>query len=209
MKLLVSSLLAVVLVAVNAPVAHAQADILASATRLASIVEVAQEGATIRRMRSRAIAGLGVGLVAAGAALFLAPPKCGLDGGGITTDPLGATYSYSEFIRGRVCDVEVEVRRSGLWLATEENPFFPVLFVRAGTHREYVSEIEAGRGIYVLPEEIEGIRATESHTLRYAGLAMAGAGGALLWYGLSRIDVPFRVDLTRGGGVRASRSFGW
>ena len=217
MKVLLSSLLVMVMMAANAPLAQAQSDILESATRLASTVEAAQEGSTIRRLRSRTMAGLGAALVGVGVGLFVRPPKCGHEGAGTTTDPLGATYTYTDVYRTSGCDVEVNVRRGGLWLAAEDSVvdffgipvIFPDLFVEAGTHREYVSEVRAGRGVYVLKDEVQRIEITEDNSRRYTGLAIAGGGGVLLWYGLSRIEVPFRVDLTPGGGVLASRSFGW
>ena len=207
MKVLLSSLLVMVMMAANAPVAQAQSGILESATRLASTMEAAQEGSTIRRLRSRTMAGLGAGLVTAGIALFMRPPECGYEGGGIDVDPLGARYRYTPDHRESGCDVAVDVtNRPRLLIAAESGALF---FVDPGSHREYVSEIQNARGIYVLPPEVEDIRITERNTWRYAGLALAGGGGFLLWYGLSRIEVPFRVDLTPGGGVLASRSFGW
>ena len=207
MKVLLSFLLVMVMMtAANAPVAQAQSDILESATRLASTVEAAQEGSTIRRLRSRAMAGLGAGLVTAGVALFMRPPDCGFEGSGTTSDILGSRYRYTAEHRKSGCDVAVDVdNRPELLVLSGDGSFF----VPSGSHREYVSEVQSNQGIYVLPGEIDGISITESNTWRYTGLAIAGGGAALLWYGLSRVEVPFRVDLTPVGGVLASRSFGW
>ena len=115
MKFIVSSLLAVSLIAVNAPVAHAQSDILASATRLASTVELEQEpGSVVRRMRSTTLTLLGVGALALGAALAMAPPHCdrtgeGVPGTGSSDGGYFLQYKYSaEFRKGR-CDIAVDV----------------------------------------------------------------------------------------------------
>ena len=115
MKFLVSSLLAVVLVAVNAPLAHAQSDILASATRLASTVELEQDaGSLVRRMRSTTWTLLGVVGLAAGAALAMSPPNCGYTGKGVEgtggwSGGYFLLYKYEEEFRKNRCDIAVDV----------------------------------------------------------------------------------------------------
>ena len=203
--------LVVLMLLTTTPVAEAQTNILASATRLASTAELAQDDSTIRRMRSRGFAGLGVGLIATGVALFVGPPECGRVGEGITQELLGATYRYENRYREGRCDVGIDVRRPDIHIFTLDSSGQVTgdFSVPPGTHREYVNDINSGGGFYVLPSEIDQIQVTQSNTRRYIGLAIAGGGGFLLWYGLSRIEVPFRVDLTPGGGVLASHSFGW
>ena len=74
--------LVVAILSANSPTAEAQrSGIMASAARLASSMEVVetaaqQEGTSVRRLRSRAMAGLGVGAAVAGAWLFLAASEC-------------------------------------------------------------------------------------------------------------------------------------
>ena len=130
MKFLVSFLLAVVLVAVNAPVAHAQSDILASATRLASTVELEQDtGSVVRRMRSTTLTLLGAGAVALGAALAIAEPDCGRTGMGV--EGLGSVpgqdgmdrghffvFRYDPEFRNGRCDIAVDVKVNSLSDAT-------------------------------------------------------------------------------------------
>ena len=41
------------------------------------------------------------------------------------------------------------------------------------------------------------------------GLAIAAAGGGLLWWGLRTVEVPVRFDLASTRGFRVSRSLGW
>lgn len=211
-----------VLVAVLAgsrPVAAQSLGVLASAERAVTAavagqgeVEGAQdEGVTIRRMRSRGMAGLGAGLMGLGVALFVRPPKCGYVGNGDPGDDVGATYGYSAVYREGSCDVAVDVNRSRALLVIDElfaldGPYFSV---PPGMHREYLNDIVAGRGFYVLPFEVAEVETTQSNTLKFMGLAIAAGGATLLGLGLRRIDVPFRVDLTPDGGVLASRSFGW
>lgn len=120
--------------------------IMASAARLASRMEVVetaaqQEGTSVSRIRSRAMAGLGVGAAVAGAWLFLAATECVY----VIDSPHGTSYE-------------------DCW--------------------------------------------TNNRT-RSAGLALVGGGGVLVWLGLSRVEVPLRVDLTPDGGILASRSFSW
>lgn len=41
------------------------------------------------------------------------------------------------------------------------------------------------------------------------GLAIAAAGGGLLWWGLRTVEVPVRFDVAPTRGFRVSRSLGW
>ena len=175
-------------------VAQAQPDIVASAVRLASSAEATgtaqDEGSTILRRRSGTMAGLGVGLITVGVVMALREPKCGAMGS--ASDVTGFTrYTLSGIHRNGRCDVAIE------------------LSDEFGVRTEYLSDVRSGRGDWVVPSEVEGVSTTQSNALRHTGWALVGVGGAVLWYGLSRVEVPFRVDLTADRGVLASRSFGW
>ena len=78
-----------------------------------------------------------------------------------------------------------------------------------------VAVLAAGGAMVLIPQseiwEFAGQRLeyTEKGYLTYAGLGAMAAGGVLIWRGLGMVEVPFRVDVTAGSGVRASRQFSW
>ena len=151
MKFVVSSLLAVVLVAVNAPAARAQSDILASATRLASTVELEQEpGSVVRRMRSTTLTLLGVGALALGAAFAILPPDCGktpdtgVEGLGSVVDKDGIDkghfflFTYTPEFRNGRCDIAVDVKVNS---ASESTVYFGIAdttYYRDPARKEFV-----------------------------------------------------------------------
>ena len=51
--------------------------------------------------------------------------------------------------------------------------------------------------------------AYESRPYLGHGLAIAAAGGGLLWWGLRTVEVPVRFDVAPTRGFRVSRSLGW
>ena len=115
MKSAISSLLVVVLVAANVPVAHAQSDILASATRLASTVELEQEeGSMTRGPNSTLFAIIGAAVLAVGIGVVVLGPKCGRTGEGLKGTGRGPgghfiLYEYHSVFREGNCDVAVDV----------------------------------------------------------------------------------------------------
>ena len=219
MRAMLLFLLVVVIAATNATPAGAQSaadrpsGILASALRSASTLELAQQGGTaIRRLRSRNMAVLGAGVLGLGVALFASPPKCGYSGAGIDDDGW-SSYSYRAEYKDGECDIEIDVtRREHLLIINAESAGKASLegFHRfPGKHREYFSDVTADAGFYVVPEELGDLEPTRSDIWKRTGLAMAAGGGALLVFGLRRVEVPLRVDLTPDGGVLASRSLSW
>ena len=224
MKFLVSYLLLVVLVAAHTPMARAQSEIptpignrlvasssgiLASAERMASMAEAEQDEMFVQRRRSGALAGIGGVLVAAGMVLALRPPTCELVGSDhhdresfdLSFGTAVWEHSYNWALKDNRCDVRV----------VERYTFTDNIFPDFGFTLNSV-EYRSDRSLLGDDAHDFGNRRVESGwTKRYAGLAMAGAGGALLWFGLRRVEVPFRVDMTTGRGLRvqASRSFGW
>ena len=218
MRFFVSCLLVVVLVAAHTPMARAQSEIqapignrpvtsssgiLASAERMASMAEAEQDEMFVQRRRSGALAGLGAVLAGVGVVLALRPPsECMLMGSSTdrTRSDLGFTtvvwdYRYEGVVNSGRCDVRV----------LQTTTWGGGLVFRSVEYRSDASIL--GRDAH----DFEGRTAYSSKAMKYTGLAMAGAGGALLWFGLRRVEVPFRVDMTaaRGLRVRASRSFGW
>lgn len=217
MRFLVSCLVVVVLMATHTRMARAQSEIpapvgdrpaasssgiLASAERMASMAEAEQDEMFVQRRRSGTLAGVGAALVATGAVLVLRPPSCTLEGSATGRDVVDFEFfgwvddwDYAAVLSSGRCDVRV--LETTTW-----NDGFVARSV------EYQSD---GSLLGRFSHDFAGRTAKEGWPLRYAGLAMAGAGGALLWFGLRRVEVPFRVDMTTGRGLRvqASRSFGW
>ena len=220
MKFLISSLLAVVLVAVNAPVAHAQSDILASATRLASTVELEQEsGSVVRRMRSTTLTLLGVGALALGAVFAILPPDCDYTGGGDPSDgPI--VYSYDSVHREGGCDVAVDIRidRDKIEGELRRFPFIglptDVFFDREGeiaalkTHRgsyrflgegsirEYRNDVvNRGEGFVAYPALFGDIQITRSDARRKLGIGVAIGGAIALISGLWRVERELRESV--------------
>ena len=166
------------------------------------------------RARSQGMAGIGIGLVGIGALLAASRPSCGYDGSGTPGGGFGTRYSYeAAYVNGK-CDVAVVVSKS--------RPLFISPDLRAGirsphyeargAHVEYVNDIVDGsRNFFVAHDEVSDITPTTGKAKRYIGLSLAGAGAFLIWYGLSRVEVPFRMELTAGHGigVRGSRTFTW
>ena len=198
MNKLVAAFLGTVIVAASTPVAAQSLSVLASAERLVSAAALEQDVTTVRRSRSMAVAGLGIGLLTAGVSLATIQPKCVITTDGPDGDFLGATYTYRPIRKAGECDVQID------WVSAGVGPTD-----RFGRGRTYISDVRDLDNSYVWSSEVEDVRFEERKFLRYTGIALAGAGGVLLWYGLARVDVPIRLDVMPGGGFRASRSFGW
>ena len=223
MRFLVSCLVVVVVMATHTPMARAQSEIpapignrpaasssgiLASAERMASMAEAEQDEMFVQRRRSGTLAGVGAALAAAGAVLVLRPPTCELVGSEHDRESLDLFFgtavwehSYNWALKDNRCDLRV----------VERYTFTDNLFPDFGFTSSSV-EYRSDRNLLGDDaHDFDGRMVESGWTKRYAGLAMAGAGGALLWFGLRRVEVPFRVDMTTGRGLRvqASRSFGW
>lgn len=173
--------------------------VLASAERSASEVRLQQDETFVRRRRSGALAAMGGILAATGAVLLLRPPECTLVGDAqyervdpFLNETIRATYSA---VRVRdECDLRVLAE-----FIFHDFPEFNYQF----------AEYQSDRNLYTVPWDFDDRSVDSNRTMNRVGLAAIGAGGALLWFGLRQVEVPFRVDLGIGGGLAVSRSFGW
>ena len=190
------------------PVMAQSSTLRGSAERLALTMEAEQEETFIQRRRSGALATVGGVLAAAGLVMALQPPRCRLEGETSTSDSVtyfgapgqddwfGYDWSvrYSDALKGGDCDIQFIYQRT--WHDDDQWGM-----VGYGSDQSLLPEAARWR----LPDHT----VETNRTLNYVGWAAVGAGGALLWYGLSQVEVPFRVDLVPGGGFRATRTWGW
>ncbi|MCY4508613.1 MAG: hypothetical protein OXG35_16900 [Acidobacteria bacterium] len=181
MRTIVSSILMAAVLASGVPAMAQSRGILESVQRLAVEARARQDRTFVQRRRSGTLAAVGAVLAATGVVLVLQPPKCLLEGG-----PAHDEYDvhYEAVYRVGRCDL----RASG-------DISWP--------------EYQSDGPLLGLPHDFSGRTAGENRMLNYVGWSTLGAGGALLWYGLRQVEVPFRVDLGMGGGIAVSRSFGW
>ena len=169
--------------------------ILASAERLTAEAALEQDETFVRRRRSGALAAAGAVLAATGAVLVMQPPVCSLE---------GSAHQREDLFSGDYLDLNYEaVLKSGscdLRLVASGQIF--------GDHWDFV-EYQSDAHLITYSEDFGDRRAVTNRTRNHVGLAAIAAGGALLWFGLRQVDVPFRVDLGMNGGLSVSRSFGW
>lgn len=182
----IAVLVAVVVLMTGSPAMAQSSDLLASATRSVALMtqdtetqEAEQVQSVIRRRRSGGLAGTGAVLAGVGVILALRPPDCDISGS--TAHPYGR---FSAEQRGRKCGVKYRST--------------------AGGWEEVVIEGSGARFSVDPPHPVP----ITKKTWNYVGWATAAAGGALLGFGLSSVDVPVRLDVAPGG-FRVARSLGW
>ena len=165
-------------------------DVFASAERLALVVEMEQDQAAIQRRRSGGLALTGGVLAAAGIVLALRPPVCEI------SSPTGAPRNFTD----RNASIEL---REGLYQGKCD---VEMTWTTASGHtRTYARGNVFQERLYLFRD----YEAITKRTRNYVGWATAAAGGALVWFGLSSVEVPVRLDVAPTGGFRVSRSLGW
>ena len=185
----------------NRPVMAQSSTLLGTVERWALTMEAEQDETFIQRRRSGTLATVGGVVAAAGLVMALQPPKCRLEGPTSESDrePWANTWfnwsaTFGASLKDGQCDIQVVYER------TWDNGS------RWGTvgYESDQALIPESARFYVYDQTVETNR-----ILNYVGWAAVGAGGALLWYGLRQVEVPFRLDVTPGGGLRVTRSVGW
>ncbi|MCY4508612.1 MAG: hypothetical protein OXG35_16895 [Acidobacteria bacterium] len=166
--------------------------VLASAERFLADVELEQNETFVQRRRSGALAATGAVLAATGVVLVLQPPKCSLQGSATETRDLDFvvdTIAYDVIEDSGYCDLRAvyESRYEG-----SMEPFGYVLYESESPEVDF-----GGRNV------------TTNRTLNHIGWGALAAGGALVWFGLTRVEVPFRLDVGTGRRVAVVRSFSW
>ena len=192
---------AAVVLVTGSPALAQSSGLLTSVERAVLTTEVQQDQSVVRRRRSGGLAWTGGALAVAGVVLAVRRPICELDGLGTRRiDGLGApgygyyvTYDYEAVHRDGKCDV-----RMAQTYRQQGGTVFR-------TSVEYYSDgyEHATRDGFV------GDAPVTNKTWNYVGWATAAAGGALVWFGLSGVEVPVRLDVAPTGGFRVSRSLGW
>ena len=187
----IAVLVAVVVLMTGSPAMAQSSDLLASATRSVALMtqdaetqEAEQVQSVIRRRRSGGLAGTGAVLAGVGIVLALRPPNCSISGPRTSSDSrYPGTFSATQ--EGRKCGVKFAVSAPRTW----EEVVIPGSGARFTTEPPHPAPIT-------------------KKTWNYVGWATAATGGALLGLGLSRVEVPVRLDVAPGR-FRVARSLGW
>ena len=187
------------MLATGAPAAGQSSSLLASAVGVATVAEVEQQDDTIiRRRRSGSVAWVGGIMAVAGTVLALGPPRCTLVGAPNLEGPRFPVLAveFTAQVRNRRCDLRL-VGETG-WVDPDGSlHVFETVIYKSDSSLYFGEPFFFGRDVET------------DRTANYAGWATAIVGGALLWFGLSEVEVPFRVDVTPGGGVGAWHAIEW
>ena len=191
---------AAVVLVTGSPAMAQSSSLLASAERVALMMEVEQDQSVVRRRRSGGLAWTGGALAVAGVVLALRPPVCELDGLGTRRiDGLGApghgyylTYDYEAVRRDGKCDVRA-ARTSRL---------------QGGTIFHTTVDYYSHGYDFTTNDRFVGDAPVTKRTWNYVGWTTAAAGGALMWFGLRGVEVPVRLDVAPGG-FSLAHSLGW